>query len=145
MTASPRARARAPRRLAALALGIGALLAAPVAPAVAAADAAGAARPVAPVAGTVSDEPIVVGSGDRTDYQYDSVREQMIGMGGVPPYTFSAVNLHAGTSINTTTGLISGVVRSTGTRLVTVTIRDSIGQTGTRSFNWRVIRECPRC
>ncbi|MFD0266299.1 Ig domain-containing protein [Streptomyces sp. NPDC127106] len=138
------ATSRTPRRLAALALGLAALLAAPVAPAVA--DAAGTAQPAAPVAGAVLDKPIVFGSGNRTDYQWDSVREQMGGIGGVPPYTFSAVNLHTGTSINRTTGLISGVVRSTGTRAVTVTITDSIGQTGTTTFNWRVIREaCPRC
>ncbi|MFD7628034.1 Ig domain-containing protein [Streptomyces sp. NPDC059851] len=92
------------------------------------------------------DKPFVVGMDDRVDYQYDSVRQQLGGMGGVPPYTFSAVNLHAGTSINPATGLISGVVRSTGTRVVTVNIRDSIGQTGSATFTWRVIRDaCPRC
>ncbi|MGW6704934.1 Ig domain-containing protein [Streptomyces sp. NPDC054956] len=129
------------RRLAALALGLGALLAVPVTPA-----AAGGAQPAAPVVRTALDKPIVAGSGNRTDYQWDSVREQMIGMGGVPPYTFSAVNLHTGTSINPSTGLISGVVRSYGTRTVTVTIRDSIGQTGSTTFTWRVIRDaCPRC
>ncbi|MGW5343438.1 hypothetical protein [Streptomyces sp. NPDC004050] len=77
MAASPRA--RAPRRLAALALGTGVLLAAPW-----------------PRRSLPPTRPAPRGPSPR----------------------WPAVNLHAGTSINPTTGLIFGVVRSTGTRLV---------------------------
>ncbi|WP_438309865.1 hypothetical protein ACSHWO_02530 [Streptomyces sp. HUAS TT3] len=87
MAASPRA--RAPRRLAALALGTGVLLAAPVAPA------SCWPRPW-PRRSLPPTRPAPRGPSPR----------------------WPAVNLHAGTSINPTTGLIFGVVRSTGTRLV---------------------------
>ncbi len=70
----------------------------------------------------------------------------MTATGGAPPYSWSASNLPLGTSINASTGLISGVLRGSGTRTVTVTARDAAGATASTTFTWRVIRDaCPRC
>ncbi|MFJ6780518.1 Ig domain-containing protein [Streptomyces yangpuensis] len=132
---------RTPRRLAALAIGLAALLAAPAGPALAASQTATAA-----VATDVAAAPVVANPGNQVNLQWDAVRLQMRATGGVAPYTWSASNLHLGTTINPSTGLISGVVRGSGTRTVTVTVRDAAGATASTSFTWRVIRDaCPRC
>ncbi|MFF3723738.1 Ig domain-containing protein [Streptomyces erythrochromogenes] len=132
---------RGPRRLAALAIGLAALLAAPAGPALAAPQAA-----PAPVIHDVAAAPVVANPGNQVGLQWDSVRLQMTATGGVKPYTWSASNLHLGTSINPTTGLISGVLRGSGTRTVTVTAKDATGASGSVTFTWRVIRDaCPRC
>ncbi|APU43823.1 MULTISPECIES: Ig domain-containing protein [unclassified Streptomyces] len=128
------------RRLAALAIGLAALLAAPAGQAVAAPQAA---------TGVVRDAaaaPVVASPGNQVNLQWDAVRLQMKATGGVAPYTWSASNLHLGTTINASTGLISGVVRGSGTRTVTVTVRDAAGAPASTTFTWRVIRDaCPRC
>ncbi|MFD7095133.1 putative Ig domain-containing protein [Streptomyces xanthophaeus] len=131
---------RTPRRLAALALGLAAVLAAPAGPAVAAPQSA------APVVRTAAAAPAVVNPGNQVDYQYDAAHLQMTATGGTAPYAWSAVNLPAGTSINASTGLISGLLRGSGTRTVTVTATDATGASAATSFTWRVIRDaCPRC
>ncbi|MFD6973229.1 Ig domain-containing protein [Streptomyces sp. NPDC059979] len=131
---------RAPRRLAALALGLTAVLAAPVGPAVAAPQTA------APVVRSAAAAPTVVNPGPQVSYQYDSAHLQMKATGGALPYRWSAANLPTGTSINPSTGLISGFLRGTGIRTVTVTATDATGSVGSTTFTWRVIREaCPRC
>ncbi|MGW7440001.1 Ig domain-containing protein [Streptomyces sp. NPDC054849] len=131
---------RAPRRLAALALGLTAVLAAPVGPAVAAPQTA------APAVHSTAVAPTVANPGYQLSYQYDSARLQMTATGGASPYRWSAVNLPTGTSINATTGLISGFLRGTGTRTVTVTATDAAGSAASTTFTWRVIREaCPLC
>ncbi|MER7734686.1 Ig domain-containing protein [Streptomyces erythrochromogenes] len=131
---------RTPRRLAALAVGLTALLAAPAGPALAAPQAA------APAVHDVAAAPVVANPGNQVGYQWDSAHLQMTATGGVKPYTWSASNLHLGTSINPSTGLISGVLRGSGTRTVTVTAKDATGASASVSFTWRVIRDaCPRC
>ncbi|MFD5621156.1 Ig domain-containing protein [Streptomyces yangpuensis] len=132
---------RTPRRLAALAIGLAALLAAPAGPALAAPQTTTAA-----VAADVAAAPVVANPGSQVNFQWDPVRLQMTAAGGVTPYTWSASNLHLGTTINPSTGLISGALRGSGTRTVTVTVRDATGATASTSFTWRVIRDaCPRC
>ncbi|MFJ1567394.1 Ig domain-containing protein [Streptomyces erythrochromogenes] len=132
---------RTPRRLAALAIGLAALLAAPAGPALAAPQAA-----AAPAIHDVAAAPVVANPGNQVSLQWDSAHLQMTATGGVKPYSWSASNLHLGTSINPSTGLISGVLRGSGTRTVTVTARDATGAPASVTFTWRVIRDaCPRC
>ncbi|MGW6985403.1 Ig domain-containing protein [Streptomyces sp. NPDC054932] len=133
---------RAPRRLAALALGLTAALAASVGPSVAATQSHAA----APVIRTAAAAPTVGNPGNQVSYQYDYASLQMTVGGGTAPYTWSAVNLPTGASINSSTGLIQGLLRGSGIRTVTVTATDAAGAKGYTTFTWRVIREaCPRC
>ncbi|MET9602614.1 Ig domain-containing protein [Streptomyces sp. NPDC006459] len=134
---------RTSRRLAALAVGLTAVLAASVGPAFAApynSTGPAAAHTAAPAA------PAVVNPGNQVSLQYDSAYLPMTATGGVAPYTWSAVNLPVGASINASTGLISGLLRGSGIRTVTVTARDATGAAASATFTWRVIRDaCPRC
>ncbi|TDU74099.1 Ig domain-containing protein [Streptomyces sp. XY332] len=133
---------RVPRRLATLAVGLAAVLAAPVGSSVAVA----AVQPATPAAGSVAAAPVVGFPGNQVNYQYDSVRLQMTAGGGTTPYSWSAANLPSGLTINSSSGLISGVTRTSGSRTVTVTVKDAQGATGFTTFTWRVIRDaCPRC
>ncbi|MFD9357293.1 Ig domain-containing protein [Streptomyces sp. NPDC060031] len=130
---------RTPRRLAALALGLTALLTAPVVP-------AAASTATAPVARSVAAAPVVANPGNQVDYQYDGAHLQISATDGTTPYSWSAVNLPLGASINASTGLITGLLRGSGTRTVTVTATDAAGASGSTTFTWRVIRDaCPRC
>ena len=52
--------------------------------------------------------------------------------------TYSAAGLPAGLSINSSSGLISGTVTTTGTSSVTVTATDTTSAFGTASFSWTV-------
>ncbi|QTI49729.1 Ig domain-containing protein [Streptomyces nojiriensis] len=133
---------RTPRRLAALAVGLTAVLAASVGPSVAAPHSS--AGPAA--TRTAAAAPSVVNPGNQVSLQYDSAYLPMTATGGAAPYTWSAVNLPTGASINSSTGLISGLLRGSGIRTVTVTAKDATGATGSTTFTWRVIRDaCPRC
>ncbi|MEV6951120.1 Ig domain-containing protein [Streptomyces sp. NPDC051183] len=134
---------RTPRRMAALALGLTALLAAPAVPAAAAGSAA---TPASHSVAAASAALAVVNPGNQVSLQYDAAHLQMSATGGTTPYTWSATNLPTGAVINPTTGLITGLLRGSGTRTVTVTARDAAGATAGTTFTWRVIRDaCPRC
>jgi hypothetical protein len=52
--------------------------------------------------------------------------------------TYSATGLPAGLSINSSSGLISGVPTTAGTSNVTVTAKDTTGAAGSASFGWAV-------
>jgi O-glycosyl hydrolase len=52
--------------------------------------------------------------------------------------TYSAANLPAGLSINSSTGLISGTPTTAGTSSVTVTATDGTGASGSAAFSWTV-------
>ncbi|MEV7563014.1 Ig domain-containing protein [Streptomyces sp. NPDC089795] len=124
-----------------MAVGLTAVLAVSAAPSVAAPHA-----PTAPVTRAATAAPSVVSPGNQVDYQYDHASLPMTATGGTAPYTWSATNLPTGAVINTSTGLISGLLRGAGTRTVTVTARDAAGATASATFTWRVIRDaCPRC
>ncbi|WP_314244989.1 Ig domain-containing protein [Streptomyces sp. DSM 40907] len=133
---------RTSRRLAALAVGLTAVLAASVGPSFAAPH--GSTGPA--VTRTAAAALSVVNPGNQVSLQYDSAHLPMTATGGAAPYTWSAVNLPTGATINTRTGLISGLLRGSGIRTVTVTARDAAGATASATFTWRVIRDaCPRC
>ncbi|MFF4445279.1 Ig domain-containing protein [Streptomyces sp. NPDC001502] len=134
---------RTSRRLAALAVGLTAVLAASVGPSFAAPH-----SPTGPaVTRTAAAAALsVVNPGNQVSLQYDSAYLPMAATGGTAPYTWSAANLPAGATINASTGLISGLLRGSGIRTVTVTARDAAGATASATFTWRVIRDaCPRC
>lgn len=58
--------------------------------------------------------------------------------GGQTPYTFSATNLPAGLTIDSTTGVVSGAATTLGTKAVTVTVTDSSSTPLTASTTWNV-------
>ena len=58
----------------------------------------------------------------------------LTGTGGTPPYTWSASGLPLSLSINSSTGVISGVIRSGGTFVITVVLRDAAQATATAQF-----------
>ncbi|MCX4625666.1 Ig domain-containing protein [Streptomyces sp. NBC_01443] len=137
-----RSNQRVPRRLAVLAVGLAAVLAVPVGSSAAVA----AVQPATTAVSSVAAAPVVGFPGNQVNYQYDSVRLQMTAGGGTTPYAWSAVSLPLGLTINPSTGLISGLLRGSGTRTVTVSIKDAAGATASTTFTWRVIRDaCPRC
>jgi prepilin-type N-terminal cleavage/methylation domain-containing protein len=55
--------------------------------------------------------------------------------GGLPSISWSATGLPIGMSINTATGAIAGVPTAVGTTTVTVTAKDALNQTVTRTFS----------
>ncbi|MFF3085442.1 Ig domain-containing protein [Streptomyces nojiriensis] len=133
---------RTSRRLAALAVGLTAVLAASVGPSVAAPHSSAGQAVTRTAAAALS----VVNPGNQVSLQYDSAYLPMTATGGAAPYTWSAVNLPTGASINASTGLISGLLRGSGIRTVTVTAKDAKGAAASTTFTWRVIRDaCPRC
>ncbi|WP_266999092.1 Ig domain-containing protein [Streptomyces sp. NBC_00354] len=137
-----RSNKRVPRRLAVLAVGLAAVLAVPVGSSAAVA----AVQPATTAVSSVAAAPVVGFPGNQVNYQYDSVRLQMTAGGGTTPYAWSAASLPLGLTINPSTGLISGLLRGSGTRTVTVSIKDAAGATASTTFTWRVIRDaCPRC
>ncbi|MFD9476023.1 MULTISPECIES: Ig domain-containing protein [Streptomyces] len=134
---------RTSRRLAALAVGLTAVLAASAGPSFAAPHSSTGPAVTRTAAAAA---PSVVNPGNQVSLQYDSAYLPMTATGGTAPYTWSAVNLPTGATINASTGLISGLLRGSGIRTVTVTARDAAGATASATFTWRVIRDaCPRC
>jgi len=84
--------------------------------------------------------------GDYTSLSGNTVSLQMTATGGTTPYTWSATALPTGTSINASTGLISGRTTQTGWWPVVVTARDAAGSTASASFKWTVKNDgCARC
>jgi len=66
----------------------------------------------------------------------DSYSETILAAGGVSPYTFSLASgsLPAGTSLNTSTGVISGTLTTAGTFNFTIGATDSHGLYNTQAF-----------
>lgn len=90
---------------------------------------------------------VVVGNpGNQSYLDTDLVRLQLTVGGGVAPYTWSATGLTGSKlTINASSGLISGTFPNPGFYSVTVTARDSVGNTGSASFGISVGRECRHC
>ncbi len=98
--------------------------------------------PPPPPAGAVT----VTNPGNVGMYKYDNAALQMRATGGSGSYTWSATGLPPGLSIDSATGLITGVSTRIGTYEVTVTAVSGIGSVGHTRFTWSVAPEpCPRC
>ena len=78
--------------------------------------------------------------GNQSTRRSTSVSLQMhaTDSGGLTSFRWSASNLPRGLSINSSTGLISGVPNRTGTSNVTVTATDSTNARGSTSFSWTI-------
>jgi serine protease len=83
--------------------------------------------------------------GTQSDLQFDDVRLQMIAIGGTTPFTWSAPSLPPGATINTSTGMISGLLKTTGQWTATVKVTDAAGHTASVTFAWSVTNNCPKC
>lgn len=100
---------------------------------------AGAPPPPPPAGVTVTNP------GNQFNYVWDSVSLQMHASGGTGTYAWSATGLPTGLVLNSSTGLITGNVRTVGTYTTTLTATSG-GQTGSTSFTWYVQSEpCPHC
>jgi len=62
--------------------------------------------------------------------------ETITAQGGTSPYTFAVTSgaLPTGTTINSSSGVISGTPSATGTFTFTITVTDSLGFTGSQAF-----------
>jgi hypothetical protein len=58
----------------------------------------------------------------------------LTGTGGTPPYTWSASGLPASLSVNPASGVISGIIQTSGTYGVTVGLRDAANSTATAQY-----------
>jgi hypothetical protein len=86
-----------------------------------------------------ANEAPTVSAQPRTDYVGNTANVQLAGVdpeGGA--LTYSATGLPPGASISST-GLIGGVLTAPGIYTVTVTVQDSLGATGTATFQWTVL------
>jgi hypothetical protein len=88
----------------------------------------------------------VTNPGNQASLEFSGDTLQMTATGGTTPYTWSAVGLPTGLSINASTGLISGPTYGRATYTVTVTAVDAAGRTASTQFTWLIHREvCPTC
>jgi len=62
--------------------------------------------------------------------------EMINAQGGTSPYTFAVTSgaLPTGTTLNTSSGVISGTPSATSTFSFTITVTDSLGFTGNQAF-----------
>ena len=64
-------------------------------------------------------------------------------IGGLPPYTWSAIGLPTGLTLNASTGRITGTPLADTTTIVSVTVNDTGGQTANAQFTLRVKTPIP--
>ncbi|WP_184840575.1 trypsin-like serine protease [Allocatelliglobosispora scoriae] len=80
----------------------------------------------------------VTGPGNQSTVVGTAVTVNSSATGGTTPYTWSATGLPPGTSINASTGQITGTPTTVGTYTVTVKATDAAGASGTATFTWVV-------
>jgi aminopeptidase N len=74
----------------------------------------------------------------------DSVRVQLTGRGGAPPYEWSMVNaLPLGMALEPATGLLHGTAPDSGLYLLDVLLGDHAGASDTQRYRWQVTPEPP--
>ncbi|WP_433793802.1 putative Ig domain-containing protein [Actinoplanes sp. CA-252034] len=74
----------------------------------------------------------------RTDVTGTATSLSLAATGGVAPYTWAAIGLPAGMTLNSATGVISGTPTSAATLTVNVTATDAGQRTNTVSFGWNI-------
>ncbi|OLB65213.1 MAG: hypothetical protein AUI10_07755 [Actinobacteria bacterium 13_2_20CM_2_72_6] len=106
---------------------------------VTATDAKGKSVPTNPFTWTVAAGPTVTApTGTRTAASGGTINVTATATAGTTPYSWSAQNLPAGLSINSSTGVISGTV-GIGSRYVsTITVTDAKGGTNSVVVTWNV-------
>lgn len=72
--------------------------------------------------------PTLVNPGSQNVYIGRPVNLPLQATGGTTPYTFTAVNLPAGLTLNATTGVVSGTPTAWGFRNATLTVTDAAGK-----------------
>lgn len=85
----------------------------------------------------ITSSPVLVGvalAGGVTGTAYS---ESLVVVNGLSPFTFSLVSgtLPIGTTLNSSTGAISGTPTTTGTYSFTIRVVDSLGSSATQSFS----------
>jgi hypothetical protein len=90
--------------------------------------------------GATSNTVTVTNPGNQTTVQNASVNLQIHASDSASgqTLTYSASGLPSGLSIGSSTGLISGTGKTTGSYNVVVTVKDGAGVSGTASFTWTV-------
>ena len=85
------------------------------------------------------DTVIVTSPGNQSTYATVQVKLRITGTSsGGNPLTWSATGLPRGLSIGSSSGVITGTPRITGTSSVTITASDQTGASGSASFTWTV-------
>jgi hypothetical protein len=96
---------------------------------------------VAIVVSQAGGQPLVITTTSLPGGTRGFLYSQMVtATGGVPAYTWSITlgTLPAGITLNSTTGLISGTPTAGGTFTFTVTVKDQIGQTASKSYKIQI-------
>ncbi|HUB67519.1 MAG TPA: choice-of-anchor tandem repeat GloVer-containing protein, partial [Candidatus Methylacidiphilales bacterium] len=89
-----------------------------------------------------SSAPVITSSNSATFAMGESDSFTVIAP-GIPPSTFSATGLPAGTSINPTTGVISGIPTQAGNYSVTITASNGVSPDATQSLSITVVEAPP--
>jgi large repetitive protein len=82
------------------------------------------------------DNPVPVASAVKGGAPTIAYSETVTVQGGTSPFTFAVTSgaLPTGTTLNTSSGVISGTPTATGTFSFTITVTDSLGFTGSYGF-----------
>jgi large repetitive protein len=81
--------------------------------------------------------PVPVASGLKGGITGIAYTETITAQGGTSPYTFAVTSgaLPTGTTLNTSSGVISGTPTAASTFSFTITVTDSLGYTGSQAFS----------
>lgn len=82
--------------------------------------------------------PVLTNPGNQTVYVGKPVSLALKATGGTTPYTFKAVGLPAGLSIDPATGTVTGAPTTWGFRTSTLTVTDGSGRTSSVNVTWNV-------
>ncbi|WP_405020871.1 putative Ig domain-containing protein [Kitasatospora sp. NBC_00070] len=89
-------------------------------------------------AGQGGGTPVLANPGSQTAYIGKPVSLALRATGGTTPYTFKAVGLPAGLTLNPATGLVTGAPTTWGFRTSTLTVTDGAGRSASVSVTWNI-------